>query len=395
MTATSTLNLRYSITTNEGEITSVLVFAADDVFIATPEHPNFSAIVDALESDEPPDPQSLIDLFDVTVGVAKKFERLSERVTVAHGRIYFDGVQVDSALANTIAKFYAAHRENDFMPLVNFLEKIEQNPNPHSREHLFRWIDQHNFMIAPDGDIVAYKGVNLTSGTDRYESSNSGTAIVNGEVKCGKIPTSPGTIVEMPRDQVQFDPRNGCSTGLHVGNWSFASTFAAATLRVKVNPRDVVSVPVDSGERKMRVCRYRVLSRVTAEDRTMLFTGEAMKTLVAEAKPVQRAFKPSKKQLKATKVVAAVTPGKAGKTRKAIAKGSVPKGAVKAKAKPHFYESFVNTDFMEMSIAKLQWLAKEWGVPSSNEKSTLVTTLAGAASKRKFLANAKKTTIEL
>jgi hypothetical protein len=56
----------------------------------------------------------------------------------------------------------------------------------------------------------------------------------------------------------------GCHTGLHAGTWDYATTFSGDTLLlVKVNPRDVVSVPTDCNWQKIRTCRYTVVDVVT------------------------------------------------------------------------------------------------------------------------------------
>ena len=63
----------------------------------------------------------------------------------------------------------------------------------------------------------------------------------------------------MPRGDVEHDPGVGCHVGLHAGTWDYASSFAqGAVLTVEINPRDVVSVPTDCQDQKMRVCRYTV-----------------------------------------------------------------------------------------------------------------------------------------
>jgi hypothetical protein len=67
----------------------------------------------------------------------------------------------------------------------------------------------------------------------------------------------------MPRDRVTFDPNNGCSFGLHVGTFSYANSYGSTVLEVHVNPRDVVSVPTDCQDQKMRTCRYEVVQVVS------------------------------------------------------------------------------------------------------------------------------------
>lgn len=271
--------MKYNICKNEGDVTSATVFFGADQYIATPDHPRFSDIVARLRDGSGTDDE-LRALFDVTVPIGNHFKALSERVAVNAGRVFFDGDEVDSALAKTIVAFYSDGHD-DFMPLVNFMEKIATNPTDHSRENLFRWLRKHKFGICPDGDFIAYKSVTPKGRL----SHSSGRAIVNGEVINGLIPNQTDTIVEMPRSAVQHDPSHGCSTGLHVGNWSFASTFhgGSVVIRVKINPRDVVSVPTESSDRKMRVCRYRVLDVVTAEDKDMLYVDVRERLAVSKA----------------------------------------------------------------------------------------------------------------
>jgi hypothetical protein len=143
----------------------------------------------------------------------------------------------------------------DFKPLVAFFEKVETNPNSHSRVQLYAWLRDRNITLTEDGNFIAYKGVKVENG--EYFSISTGKAISNGVEYNGAIPNPLGAIVEMPRSEVQHDPSVGCHTGLHAGTWNYASGFArGAVLTVEINPRDVVSVPTDCDAQKLRVCRY-------------------------------------------------------------------------------------------------------------------------------------------
>jgi hypothetical protein len=45
-----------------------------------------------------------------------------------------------------------------------------------------------------------------------------------------------------------------------VGSWDYSSTFSGDTLLlVKVNPKDVVSIPADHSGQKLRSCAYTIL----------------------------------------------------------------------------------------------------------------------------------------
>jgi hypothetical protein len=217
-------------------------------------HPNFEQILGAAQAADP----DVLDLFDVERTVATHFEQLSERVSVAHGVIYLDGDPIDNALTEQVLAFLDAG-VTDWQPLVNFFEKVQANPNTHSREQLYAWMRADSTLtITSEGNIVGYKGVRKDG--DKLVSVRSGPGIVNGEAVFGSLDNSVGNIVEMPRSTVQHDPSVGCAVGLHVGTWSYASSWAqGAVLKVLVDPRDVVSVPTDCSAQKMRVCRYTVL----------------------------------------------------------------------------------------------------------------------------------------
>jgi hypothetical protein len=66
----------------------------------------------------------------------------------------------------------------------------------------------------------------------------------------------------MPRPRVDDDCNRGCSAGLHAGSLDYVRGYGNDTSRyliVKINPRDVVSVPSEDS-RKLRCCEYLVVS---------------------------------------------------------------------------------------------------------------------------------------
>jgi len=131
-------------------------------------------------------------------------------------------------------------------PLMRFWEKLQQNPSFRSVQQLWGFLEHKGIPITEDGDILAYKSVNRD-----YTDCHS-----------GKFSNKPGVVNEMPRNKISDDPREACHEGFHVGALSYAKSFGPSNKRIvicKVNPRDVVSVPYDSSQQKMRVCRYEVI----------------------------------------------------------------------------------------------------------------------------------------
>jgi hypothetical protein len=253
--------IQYSLINNNGN-KNITVFYNGEMYAATDSHSNWDAIEAGAEAGDP----SVIDLFDIGMTAQKRFDKLSDRVSIKGGKVYFDNQPTHNALTEQVVRFIKNGQE-DFGPLVEFFEKVQSNPNKHSREQLYSWLDVHDFTILPNGNFVGYKGVRSVATTDgvKYESISHGTAISDGVEYTGAIPNPIGAVVEMARDAVQHDPSVGCHTGLHVGTWDYASGFAqGAVLKVEVNPRDVVSVPTDCNHQKLRTCRYTVLEVISA-----------------------------------------------------------------------------------------------------------------------------------
>jgi hypothetical protein len=239
-----------------GNGSSITLLHKGRVYTATNTHPAFALIIEgAVKGDE-----NVTELFDVQLATQKAFDKVSDRISIRNGELYVDGELVDNSLSNQIIRFQQ-EGVNDFTPLVNFYEKVLTNHNGNSREQLFTWLNDRNFTITQDGDFIAYKGL-----TQDGLSVHSGKAIVDGVPMEGQIPNAVGSIVEMPRGDVNADPYHGCSYGLHAGTWEYASTFAPRVVKVKINPRDVVSVPRDCDFQKLRTCRYEILAEIDNPD---------------------------------------------------------------------------------------------------------------------------------
>jgi hypothetical protein len=264
---------------NNGTETFVLVVAPEGLFNARSDHPNFAEILRRLQNTDDeglpaPDYDGIEAQFDVATAITERFQRLSRRVTVRGGKVYLDGDEADEAITRQILRF--VEDGHDFAPLVNFYERIQSNPSDNSRAQLYSWIGAQDdtVTITDAGTMIAYKGVE-SDGKGGFQSTKVGTAIVDGETINGKIPNYVGAAVEMPRSTVADRPEVACSTGLHVGTFDYATQWSRSgvTLKVEVDPADVVSVPNDAGGQKVRVCRYKVLDIVEGPVKDSLVRG--------------------------------------------------------------------------------------------------------------------------
>ena len=238
-----------------GDKQSVTVVSPGEVLITDSDNPNWDELIDRILSE---DFDGIADLFSLEAKAAEAFEYLSDRVAVRGGEVYFDSEPVSGPLADHLLQVLRA--DFDVAPLVKFWENLASNPTEHSRENLFRWLKASAFTIDNDGYIVGYKGVR-----DDLTSIHAGPGIVNGVEANGNLDNSVGNVLEMERGKVEHNPAVACSVGLHVGTWKYASEFGPVVVQVRVNPRDVVSVPTDAADAKMRVRRYVVDSIATAK----------------------------------------------------------------------------------------------------------------------------------
>ena len=135
-------------------------------------------------------------------------------------------------------------------PMVNFMENLYQNPSKRAVTELYGFLEKCNLPITPDGHFLAYKKVRAN-----YMDVHSGT-----------MDNSVGKIVEMERHDVDDNKDNTCSTGLHFCSQSYLNSFGGErTVIVKINPRDVVSIPSDYNDAKGRACRYEVIGEMEVE----------------------------------------------------------------------------------------------------------------------------------
>jgi len=195
------------------------------------------------------------DKIPALVSKAKQIEASSGgKFVVRDNQIFVDNVAAPAALGKKILQFCDEGLPHE--PLVEFARNLQKNPSFRSVQQLFSFLEKNDHPITDNGCFIAYKKVRSD-----FKDVHSGT-----------FDNSVGQVVEMPRNQVNEDPNQTCSAGLHVANFDYASNFYAGgvMLEVEVNPADVVAVPTDYNESKMRVCRYKVLSVVEQEVSTPL-----------------------------------------------------------------------------------------------------------------------------
>jgi hypothetical protein len=214
------------------------------------DHHKFNDIVDFVKRG------MFVEAFDayeaakqrVTVAIANNSQQ--NTVQIIGGEVLYKGYPLHNHLTDRIIQMI---REgySDVTPMLRFLENLMNNPSSRAVNELYAFLEYGRLPITEDGHFLAYKKVR-----DNYTDCHT-----------GKINNKVGQIVEMARNQVDDNCNNTCSSGLHFCSREYLQSFSGSHLMViKINPADVVSIPVDYNNTKGRCCKYVVVGELEMTD---------------------------------------------------------------------------------------------------------------------------------
>lgn len=202
-------------------------------------HVSYQKVVDAIKSGAWDVVKEIIDPKKVLLNYGQG------HVSIQGDKLFWKGEEFNGALARRMITML--QDGFDVTPFVLFMENLFQNPSKRAVDELYGFLEKNDLPITPDGHFLAYKKVR-----EDFKDVYSGT-----------MDNSPGQVVEMERNHVDDNKDNTCSTGLHFCGMSYLSCFGGhRTVIVKVNPRDVVSIPSDYNGAKGRACRYEVVGEL-------------------------------------------------------------------------------------------------------------------------------------
>jgi len=246
-------------------------FGGGDVKTARRGQRNFSMVMDLLRNwnEGPEGPRAwlfdseftdeLSDAFTsgLVVDTEGYLNKQDSEVTYEDGTVMYQGKPLQGFAVERIKALSAYKLPIDNM--LRFLENLQENPSYKSVEQLYGFLEVHTMPISNDGCFYAYKVI-TSDFKDCYTS---------------EIDNSVGSHVSMSRNKVEDNPDRTCSAGLHVCAFEYAKNFffgnGRILVKVKINPKDVVSIPTDYNNAKMRVCAYTVDSVIeTAVERDVL-----------------------------------------------------------------------------------------------------------------------------
>lgn len=204
-------------------------------------HPEWPAILDDLRTG---DWEALAEKARPKIAITRYLDG-DEDFTVDDSSIQFRGDPVHPLITERLLQ----HMRNDLptKPLANFARELADNPDYWVADQLYPFVEKGNLPLTEDGCFLAYKLVR-----DDYTDVHSGT-----------VDYHVGNVVTMSRQKVDNDRNRTCSAGLHACSLDYLQHFSGdRLLAVKINPRDVVSVPADYNDTKLRCCRMEVVAEL-------------------------------------------------------------------------------------------------------------------------------------
>ena len=180
----------------------------------------------------------------------------SDGFKITPEEVFYNGEAMPCALADKIRSIV-----QEGLPIslfAKFWDNLHENPSANSVRELYDFLAYKELPITEDGCFLAYKGLNKNYWSI---SGNKKTRVTKGKVDAsGRIYNAVGQEIEVRRWDVDDNRQNNCSFGLHVGSLNYAEDFAqGVVVVVKINPKDVVSVPEDFDCQKCRVSAYKVV----------------------------------------------------------------------------------------------------------------------------------------
>lgn len=209
------------------------------------DHMNYNLVKEALKDNK-------LEVIPKLADIPKSIQEFTgSNVIVVNGNILYKNKPLENSLTRRILALM--NEGFPFAPMLKFLENLMQNPSCHSVRELYNFLVHRNLPITEDGCFLAYKSVRPD-----YMDWHS-NSILN---------SVGATIPPIERNEVDDNWRLDCSSGYHVGAMEYVDNFHrhdGHVMIVKVNPKDVVSVP--EGEcTKCRVCWYEVVGEMQEEE---------------------------------------------------------------------------------------------------------------------------------
>ena len=227
--------------------TAITVYIDCEGYTVNNKDSRYVAVKDAIRSEN----------YDIIPGLldiqGQLISETNGELRLLNGVLKYNGEIIEPRLAGCIIKLKA--EGFNFSRFVLFLENLADNPTLTAKDELYGFLEACSLPITDDGHFLAYKMV-TPDFKDIYTRS---------------MDNSIGAIVEMDRDDVDDNRDRTCSSGLHFCSEGYLGSYGSEgnsqIVVLKINPRDVVSIPTDYNNAKGRAERYEVVDAIQWDDR--------------------------------------------------------------------------------------------------------------------------------
>lgn len=218
------------------------------------EHPNHDDVLDQLVKGTAT-ADSILEAMSLRAFVLKKS---FGDVRIEGETVYYKNKVLEGLLVKRLIEAVRSENADKLDRLMMFTDSLGRNPSFRIREQLFPFLEKGNNPISKNGGFIVFKKLDANF----------------KDVRTHTFDNSVGKKVSMPREEVNDDPNQTCSAGLHVCNWEYLSHYSGSKVVLcEVFPEHVVSVPTDYDNTKMRVCEYDVIADVTGQNHSQVFDG--------------------------------------------------------------------------------------------------------------------------
>lgn len=220
---------------------ALTLFADGKIHALSSTHKSFDRAVEAVRKGDVDEALRLACPANLVIDGTKDHPEFR----VANGTVTYKGTELRGYAIDKLIELIS--NDYEISTIVNFIVRLQDNPSSRAILELYAFLEQGELPLLPDGRFIAYKRIK-----DDWTDCHTGT-----------ISNHVGAVVSMPRNQVDDDPTRTCSHGLHVCSMGYLAHFGGQrVVAVAVAPEDVVAIPKDYDDQKMRCCRYEVLAEI-------------------------------------------------------------------------------------------------------------------------------------
>lgn len=225
--------------------TSVTVFVDGKSFPIQSSAEHFGQIFEALQKGDEAKVRALVNVKKSIAEFSGGLFKLTDT------GLFYKGAEIDNVIVKRILAFFKLGVP--VVHMVAFLENLLQNPSQVAINELYLFLEQNDLPITEDGHFLAYKMISKEY-KDKYT---------------GKMDNSVGKQVTMDRAAVDSNRHNTCSHGLHFASREYVEKGSYGSIGngdrlvvLKINPKDVVSIPSDYNNSKGRAWTYLVFEEI-------------------------------------------------------------------------------------------------------------------------------------